>query len=216
MSSADLALARNLMVDGQLRPNRVSDRRILDAMRSLPRERYVPEARADFAYIDENIALGGGRFLLKPLVLARLIQLASPRAGEAALVVGSGPGYGAAILAACGVHVTALEEEPELLALARRNPDPNVTLVEGKLAHGCPGGAPYDLVVIEGGVRAIPEAIGAQVSANGRLVTVLVPEGAASVAVLAEPSTGGLRAQPEFDATAPLIPNLVPAPVFTF
>ena len=216
MSAADFALARNLMVDGQLRPTKVNDRRILDAMRSLPREAYVPEAAVNLAYIDEDLPLGGGRVLLKPLVLARLIQLARPRAGEAALVVGAGCGYGAAVLAACGVHVTALEEDALLVALARRNPDPNVKLVEGPLAQGFPDGAPFDLIIIEGGVREIPGPIGAQVSANGRLVTVVVRAGGTSVAVLAEPSTGGLRAQPAFDATAPLLPSLVPAPVFTF
>ncbi len=216
LSPADYALARNLMVDGQLRPSKVTDRRILDAMRTLPREAYVPAAMASLATIDDDIALGGGRVLLKPLVLARLIQLARPRAGEAALVVGAGCGYGSAILAACGVHVTALEEEPALLELARCHPSPLVTLVPGRLAHGCPASAPYDLVVIEGAVRAIPDAVARQVSANGRLVAILLPEGGTSVAVLAEPSTGGLRAQAEFDAAAPLLPSLLPNPVFTF
>ena len=216
MSPSDYALARNLMVDGQLRPSKVTDRRILDAMRTLPREAYVPAAMAGLAYIDDDIALGGGRVLLKPLVLARLIQLARPHAGEAALVVGSGCGYGAAILAACGVHVTALEEEPALLELAARHPSPLVSQVTGRLADGCAAGAPFDLVVIEGAVRAIPDGIGRQVSANGRLVAVLSPQGGISVAVLAEPSTGGLRAQAEFDAAAPLLPSLLPAPSFTF
>ncbi len=216
MSQADYALARNLMVDGQLRPSRVNDRRILDAMREIPRETYVPAELAPLAYIDDDIKLGAGRVLLKPLVLARLVQLARPRAGEAALVVGAGTGYGAAILAACGVHVTALEEDEALLALARRNPSALVGLVQGPLAKGCPDGAPFDLVVIEGAVREVPEAIARQVSANGRLVAILVPDGGTGVAVLAEPSTGGLRAQPEFDASAPLLPGLVSAPVFTF
>ncbi len=218
MSADETALARNLMVDGQLRPNRVNDRRILDAMRSLPRETFVPANLSALAYIDDNVRLGGGRVLLKPLVLARLLQLARPRAGEAALLVGCGSGYGAAVLAYCGVQVTALEEDPALLALARRaNLDAAaITLVEGRLADGVPGAAPFDLVVIEGAVREIPAAIGRQVSANGRLVTILAPQGSAGVAVLAEPSVGGLRAQAEFDASAPLLPGLAPPPGFTF
>lgn len=216
LSTGDSVLARNLMVDGQLRPSRVNDRRILDAMRSLPREAYLPAGMAGLAYIDDDVALGGGRVLLKPLILARLLQLARPRSGEAALVVGSGCGYGAAILAACGVQVTALEEDASLLDLARRNPQSLVNLVQGRLAEGCPAGAPFDLVVIEGAVREIPEAIGRQVSANGRLVAIVSPLGGSSVGVLAEPSTGGLRAQAEFDAAAPLLPSLMPAPGFTF
>ncbi len=216
-----LALARNLMVDGQLRPSGVADRRILDAMRRLPREAYLPEARRGMAYIDEHVPLTEGRVLLKPLVLARLIQLARPQAGEAALVVGSGCGYGAAVLAACGVHVTALEEDPDLLALSRRAPaDPestgSITFVEGTLADGYAAAAPYDLVVIEAAVREIPPAIGKLVSANGRLVSILCPAGGPGVAVLAEPSVGGLRARPAFDANAPLLPALLPAPSFSF
>jgi protein-L-isoaspartate(D-aspartate) O-methyltransferase len=214
-------LARNLMVDGQLRPSRVTDRRILDAMRRIPREAYLPSGLAGLAYIDDHVPLGGGRAMLKPLSLARLLQLARPTAGEAALIVGSGTGYGAAILAACGVHVTALESDPALRALARAAPvDPDrtgtVTLVEGPLADGHPAGAPYDLVVIEGAVRDIPDIIGAQVGAHGRLVAIVCAPGGAGTAVLAEPSVGGLRAQAAFDASAPLLAELVRAPAFTF
>lgn len=216
-----LALARNLMVDGQLRPSKVNDKRILDAMRRLPREAYVPEALRGMAYIDEHVPLGGGRALLKPLVMARLVQLARPRAGEAALVVGAGTGYGAALLRACGVHVTALEEDAALLAMARAAPADaeaagSVSFVEGRLSAGHAAGAPYDLVLIEGAVREIPAAIGAQVGAHGRLVCVLCQDGGTGVAVLAEPSVGGLRAQAEFDASAPFLPGLAGAAVFSF
>jgi protein-L-isoaspartate(D-aspartate) O-methyltransferase len=221
MSPGAIVLARNLMVDGQLRPSRVSDRRILDAMRRLPREDYVPASQRDRAYIDEHVPLGEGRVLLKPLVIARLIQLARPREGESVLVVGAGAGYGAGLLAACGAQVTALEEDKALLELARGVPaDPQATgslhWVEGKLAQGHEAGAPYDLVVIEGAVREIPEAVGRQVGVHGRLVCILCAKPGAGVAVLAEPSVGGLRAQAEFDANAPLLPALVPAPAFNF
>ncbi len=218
MSAADYKLARNLMVDGQLRPTRVSDRRILDAMRSIPRESYVPPNVAPLAYIDEDLPLGGGRVLLKPLVIARLLQLAKPRAGETALIVGSGTGYGAAVLAACGVHVTALEEDEKLLQIARVA-DPGhtgIAFVHGKLSEGYPASAPYDLVVIEGGVPSIPEAIGRQVAAGGRLVTIIVNGHAGGYAAIAEPSTGGLRAQAAFDATAKLLPGVAPSRGFTF
>ncbi len=218
---ADQALARNLMVDGQLRPTRVNDRRILDAMRRIPREAFLPPELAGLAYIDEDVKLGGGRVMLKPLVTARLIQLARPRAGEAALLVGSGAGYGAAILAACGVHVTALEEDPTLLALARAAPaDPEgggvLSIVEGRLAEGHVACAPYDLVIIEGAVHEIPPAIGRQVGAHGRLVAIVCPPAGTGVAVLAEPSVGGLRAHAQFDASAPYLPGLLPAPSFSF
>jgi protein-L-isoaspartate(D-aspartate) O-methyltransferase len=156
--------------------------------------------------------------MMKPLVLARLVQLASPRAGEAVLVVGAGSGYGTAVVAACGAQVTALEEDPALLALAEAalRGVAGVTLVRGPLTEGWPAGAPYDLVLIEGSVRALPERIGRQVAQTGRLVAVLAPEAGRSAAVLAEPSIGGLAVRPMFDAVAPKLPSLWPAPSFTF
>jgi protein-L-isoaspartate(D-aspartate) O-methyltransferase len=216
---SDLQTAHDLMVDGQLRPNRVRDRRILDTMRRLDRTRFVPPAQAPLAYIDANVPVSPGRFLLKPLVIARLLQLAAPVAGETALIVGAGTGYGAAVLAACGVHVTALEDDHALAAMSReavRDEAFPVSFVSGPLAEGWAERAPYDLVFIEGAVRAIPERIGRQVAASGRLVTVIAPEGAASYAVMAEPTVGGLAARPAFDAVAPLLPGLLPAPAFVF
>jgi protein-L-isoaspartate(D-aspartate) O-methyltransferase len=217
MPAADTTLARNLMVDGQLRPSRVSDRRILDAMRGLKRETYAPPHLAALAYIDQDLPLGGGRVMLKPLVIARLLQLAAPRAGETALIVGSGSGYSAAILAACGVHVTALEEDAALTEQARRlATGDGISFVQGRLAEGYAASAPYDLVVIEGAVPAIPDAIGSQVAEGGRLVAIIAAGGAAGYAAIAEPTTGGLRARAAFDASAPLLPGLAPAPGFTF
>jgi protein-L-isoaspartate(D-aspartate) O-methyltransferase len=217
----DFDEARRRMVDGQVRPNRVSDPRILDAMRSLRRERFVPEALAGLAYIDEDVRLGGGRVLLEPMVLARLVQAARPRPGERALVIAAGTGYGAAVLAACGAEVTALEEDEALLAIARRvlaEEAPTVQVMQGPLAAGWPNGTPWDIVMIEGAVRAIPPAIAAQVRAeSGRLVGVIAPPGGQAHAVLAEPSAPGqLRAVALFDCATPTIPALEPAPAFSF
>ncbi len=176
----DFTDARNRMVDSQIRPNKVTDPRILSAMRQLPRERFLPPELRTRAYVDEDVPLGGGRVLMEPLVIARLVQLLAPGAGERALVVGAGVGYGAALLAGCGVRVTALEEEPTLAELAKStlaDLAPGVSVVVGPLAAGWKSGAPYDLVLIEGAVADIPDAIAAQLRADtGRLVTVRVPK----------------------------------------
>jgi protein-L-isoaspartate(D-aspartate) O-methyltransferase len=212
------------MVDGQLRPNKVTDHRILDAMRTLPREIFVPPRQAPLAYIDDSVKLGDDRVLTKPLVLARLIQLARPQAGETALIVGSATGYAAAVLAHCGLHVFALEQQSGLTAIARSawksieaaEGAGTIAFIHGRLADGYAEAAPYDLVLIDGAVRDIPPVIARQVAATGRLVTVIAKQGAAGVAVLAEPSVGSLRAQPAFDANTPLLPELLPAPSFSF
>ena len=212
--------ARTRMVDSQIRPNRVSDPRILAAMRRLPRERFLPPGLAAQAYCDDGVPLGDGRVLTEPMAIARMIQLAAPVAGENALVVAAGTGYGAAVLAGCGVRVTALEEDARLAGLARAAlgaEAPGVTLVSGKLAAGWPAQAPYDLILIDGAVREIPPAIAAQLRpGTGRLVTVIRNASHIGQVVLAEPSTTGLRAQPAFDCATPLIPGLLPAPGFVF
>ena len=107
----DYADARKRMVDGQLRPNRVTDPRVLDAMRELPREDFLPPRPRARAYADEDVPLPGGRAMVAPMVIARLAQLAAVRPGDRALVVCAGTGYGAAVLARCGARVTALEAD---------------------------------------------------------------------------------------------------------
>lgn len=214
------AEARRRMVDSQIRPNRVIDPRIVAAMRRLPRERFLPAQLSALAYADEDVPLGHGRTMIQPMAIARLVQLAAPLQGERALVVAAGTGYGAALLAACGPRVTALEEDPVLLTIAKRaltNEAPEVTLVGGPLAAGWPGEAPYDIILLEGAVPAIPPAIAQQLRNNGgRLVTVISTDGRTSQAVLAEATSAGLRAQPMFDCAIPPLPALQPAPAFVF
>ncbi len=215
----DFADARNRMVDGQVRPNKVTDARILNAMRELPRERFVPPGMMARAYTDEDVPLGGGRALMEPMVLARLVQLARPRRGERALVVAAGPGYGAAVLAACGVSVVALESAEPLLALARSmlpTVAPGVEIVSGPLAEGWPAGAPYDMILIEGAVRDIPPALGPQLSRSGRIVTVRTGRGSTGKGVIAEPTPTGLHAQAMFECAVPLLADLLPRPGFVF
>ncbi len=216
----DFTDARNRMVDSQLRPNKVTDPRVLRAMRELPRERFLPARLRARAYVDEDVPLGGGRVLMEPLVIARLVQLAAPSAGERALVVGAGVGYGAALLARCGVRVIALEEDRGLAALAERmlaELAPGVGVVIGPLAAGWPQGTPYDIILIEGAVHDIPGALEGQLRADtGRLVTVRATIGSMGSAMLAEPTPLGLRAQPMFDCATPPLPSLLPKPAFTF
>ncbi|HYZ62140.1 MAG TPA: protein-L-isoaspartate O-methyltransferase [Acetobacteraceae bacterium] len=223
LPTLDYAAARDHMVDGQIRPNKVVDPRIIRAMRTLPRERFLPPALASQAYIDEDLPLPGGRNFMEPLVLARLVQLARIRQGERVLVVGAGAGYGAAVLASCGAIVTALEEDEALLAAARQvlpSVAPEVTIQPGPLQAGAPG--PWDAILIEGAVPEIPAPIGAQLEPHrGRLVTVLAQVEGLGQGVLAEPINPGdpspvLRAAPQFDCATPFLPQFRKRPGFTF
>jgi len=224
LATFDFTDARNRMVDSQVRPNQVSDPRIIAAMREIPRELFLPPKLRPVAYIDEDIPLGGGRYMMEPMAIARLVQLLAPSEGERALVVASGTGYGAALLAACGVRVIALDDDRALLDIARSALDavaPSVSLVSGPLDAGWPVGAPYDIILLEGAVQQIPPTLGAQLRADGgRLATVRrethLEAGSMGTALLAEPTPAGLSAQPVFDCATPLIPSLVKKPGFVF
>jgi protein-L-isoaspartate(D-aspartate) O-methyltransferase len=221
--------ARNRMVDSQIRPNKVSDPRILEAMRHLPRERFLPAALLALAYSDQNVPLGGGRVLLQPLPLARLVQTAAPVPGDKVLVVAAGGGYSAALFAALGCDVTALEEPGTLLDLARSALGavaPAVRVVSGPLAAGWPSGAPYDIILIDGAVPEVSANVAGQLNRQtGRLVTIVGPaagSGAAyltgrnGLAVQAEPTPAGVSLRALFDCLCPILPGFAPAPAFEF
>jgi protein-L-isoaspartate(D-aspartate) O-methyltransferase len=212
--------ARECMVNSQIRPNKVTDPRILSAMRRIPREFFLPANLRPLAYADEDIPLGNGRYMMEPMVLARLLQGALLVEHDRVLIVGAGPGYSAAVLAACGCRVTALEEDPALIALARAivpSEAPGVTLATGPLAAGWPANAPYDIILIEGAVPEVPPALIGQVhQETGRLLAVLRGEGRTTQAVIGEATAAGLRTYPIFDCGTPPIPSLGRAPVFEF
>jgi protein-L-isoaspartate(D-aspartate) O-methyltransferase len=209
--------ARAKMVDSQVRPNGVNDRRVIAAMRALPREDFAPAGA--LAYSDADIALGGGRYLLSPMVTARLAQLALAQNPAHLLVVGAGAGYLAAILGLSGPAVVALEDEERLTSGALAAHAPQVEAARGKLAAGWPSAGPFDLILIEGAVAAIPAQFAGQMAPDGRIVAVLAdgPEpGGLGRAVLAAASGGGFAVVKMFDCTARILPAFRPAPVFTF
>jgi len=215
----DFAVARQKMVDGQIRPNKVTDPRIIAAMREIPRERFLPDRLAALAYADEDVPLPGGRFLMEPMVLARLVQLLVLAEGSKVLVVGAGAGYGAALCARCGANVAALEDDPDLIARARAvlpQIAPGVTLVEGPLTAGWPAGAPYDAILVEGALPEVPEALSGQLAEGGRLATVIEGTSRMGRAVLGRRVAGSFSVLPQFDAATPALPAFAPAPAFTF
>jgi protein-L-isoaspartate(D-aspartate) O-methyltransferase len=216
----DFGAARLTMVESQLRPNKVTDQAVLDAFLAVPRERFVPPALAATAYVDDNLPLGGGRFLIEPMVLARLIQLAQIDPDDAVLEIGAGTGYGTAIAARLARRVVGVECDARLAvsAVARLAELGlgNADVVEGALAQGYPARAPYQVVLFEGRVGHIPDAIAAQVAEDGRVVAVVGDEDGMGRAVLMTRSNGVLSRRPVFDAGVPALPGLERAPSFVF
>ncbi len=214
------ATARACMVNSQVRPNKVSDPRIVGAMRRIRRERFLPATLRHLAYADEDIPLGAGRVMIEPMVLARMLQAAMPRANVRALIIGAGAGYGAAVLDGCGCKVFALEEDPELIRMARSvllQEAPGVTLLTGPLAQGWAAEAPFDLIIIEGAAPEIPAPLGTQLKPHtGRLIGLICDEDRTTHAVMGETTPAGLRTYPLFDCATPILPSLRKAPAFEF
>jgi protein-L-isoaspartate(D-aspartate) O-methyltransferase len=216
----DYQAARLAMVEGQLRTNKVTDEAVLDAFLAMPRERFVPPHLHGIAYVDEDIPLGGGRYLMEPMVLARLLQAAAVGQSDHVLAIGVATGYAAALLARMAASVIAVECEPRLIALARAQLAAlgvgNVTLIEAPLEEGHPAADAYDAILIDGAVAAVPDAISRQLAAGGRLVTVLKRGRGMTQAVLMTQYGGVLSYRPLFDAGTPLLPAFQPEPGFVF
>jgi protein-L-isoaspartate(D-aspartate) O-methyltransferase len=217
----DFALARRNMIDGQLRPNRVTNGLLLAAIADLPRERFLPAGLQSVAYADDDVPLGGGRFLMEPMVLARLIQNLQPAAGDKALVIGSGRGYGAALLSRLVKTVVAVESDREMASSAEQTTRTlkidNVQQVVGALEAGAPQAAPYELILIEGAVPEVPKTILDQLAEGGRLATVITSASAAlGVAHLVVKDGGVASGRPIFDAGTPALPGLALPQRFAF
>jgi protein-L-isoaspartate(D-aspartate) O-methyltransferase len=226
----DFELARATMVESQLRTDKVTDRRILSTFAALPRERFVPEGKRDLAYSDASLEVwpsidgAPARFLLPPVVLARLIQLAAVEEKDVVLDVGCATGYSTAVLARLASMVTAVEAEPELASAAREALQElgaaNATVIEGALARGVPESGPFDVILLNGSVPEVPETLLAQLKEGGRLCAVIAAgregrprQGKATLFVKVDGEASGL---PHFDANARLLPGFAPSPSFTF
>jgi protein-L-isoaspartate(D-aspartate) O-methyltransferase len=208
------------MIDNQLRPNKVGDQRVLEAFAAIRRELFVPEPLRSISYIDEDLPLGAGRYLMEPMVSARLLQAAAVERTDAALVVGAGTGYEAALLSMLARGVVALEEDAELARRCRSalvdHAIAAVAAVEGPLGQGCRARAPYDVILFGGAVAKVPSEIAAQLAEGGRIVAVVRPGGGIGRAVLTTRAGGVLARRDLFDAATPLLPGFQPKPAFVF
>ncbi len=212
--------ARVHMVESQLRPNKVTDERVIAAFIRTRRELFVPERLRGVAYVDDDLPLGGGRYMMKPMVAARLLQAAMVEAKDTALVVGAGVGYEAAVLALLARSVIALEENPELARIGRSalvdHRIASVSYVEAPLPLGHRQRSPYDLILFAGAVAEIPEEINGQLVEGGRIAVVLRPHECVGRATLITRAGGVLASCVIFDAATPLLPSFVAKPAFVF
>lgn len=216
MSDYDFEHMRRAMVASQLRTTGVADARVLAAVGEVPREEFVPDGRAPIAYADTSVPLGGGRELSPPMATARLLSEAGPRGHERAMVIGAATGYSAALLAKLCASVVAVEEDPALAGFARTAlAGTGVELVEGPLSAGHAAGGPYDLVLIDGAVEAVPDAIVAQVADGGVIAAAILDRGVTRLGV-GRKVAGAFGLNIFTDAAAAVLPGFARPRAFSF
>ena len=215
----DFAAARANMVENQLRPSNVDDRRILDAFLEVPRESFLPKRLRSVAYNDEDLDLGNGRHLIEPLVLGRMLQVSQPSIEEVALVVGCDTGYAAAILSKLVATVFLLAPDAEAAASIEAVLDEldcnNVVVQSARAAEGLPAQAPFNLILLAGSVPVMPPALIAQLDDRGRLVGVVQNERFGKLTLLTRVGDAHGITTP-FDAWIPPVTGLRPEESFVF
>jgi protein-L-isoaspartate(D-aspartate) O-methyltransferase len=221
--SSGFSTARQNMVDGQVRPSDVTDIRIIDAMIEVPREAFVPASQRAMAYLDLDLDVSEvastKRFLIKPVVIARMLQAAEITETDNVLVVGCASGYAAAVVAKLAAKVTATESDPALAAKAKdvlaQIGLANVTVQTAAAADGDAANAPYDVIVLDGATEVVPDRLYQQLKDGGRLVGVFATTKPPRAMIVTR-SHGDFGNRALFDAVVPVLPGLERLPAFVF
>jgi len=216
----DYTAARLNMVESQIRTNRVIDPAVTSALAQVPRELFVPKPMRGFAYVDDDLDVGGGRFIVEPLVLARLLIGAAIKPTDVVLNIGDATGYATAVISKVAQTVVTLECDGEWAGRATQALNDlgidNAAVVQGALEAGYPAQAPYDVILFSGAVTEVPSAICRQLADGGRLVSVVhtAPGVGKGTLIVRVGDTYGRRVL--FDAATPLLPGFQPKPKFVF
>jgi protein-L-isoaspartate(D-aspartate) O-methyltransferase len=212
--------ARLNMVNSQVRTNKVTDPELIAALGRLPRELFVDDRLEGVAYLDEDLPLGKGRFVMEPMVMARMIQALEIGIGDVVLEVGGGTGYAGAVMAQLASTVVLLEPDADFAGRATRTLSElaidNAVVVDGALAEGYASQGPYDAILLGGAVSAIPAALTAQLADGGRLCAVVADGTRPGTAVLATRHGGSVAQRELFDANVPVLPGFAAEPGFVF
>jgi protein-L-isoaspartate(D-aspartate) O-methyltransferase len=214
--------ARANMVDSQIHTMGVVSEPVLQAFRTLPREKFLPPEKRAVAYCDEDIALGADRWIMEPQVLARLVQGSEPKSGDVVMVVGAGCGYTAAVYSSLATTVIALDESGPLMEAANQVWQDlgliNIVSLEGDISSGSAIHSPYDLIFVNGAVATIPATLKAQMAIGGRLITVVreTASGSGRATLVLRTGEDSWSSRVLFDASIPYLPKMQPRNEFVF
>lgn len=207
------------MVNGQILTNKVTDDQLASALLQVPREDFVPKSMRSVAYLDEDIPIAEGRYLMEPMIFARMLEAVDIEPDMLVLDIGCGTGYSTAVMARLAASVVALEADPTIAgktdeALTVHGVD-NAAVITGDLAEGCPSQAPFDVIFVNGAVAFVPEAWKQQLADGGRMILVL-REGSVGRAMIFVRSGDAVSSRPLFDANLPMLTGFEPQRHFTF
>ncbi|VAV89289.1 Protein-L-isoaspartate O-methyltransferase [hydrothermal vent metagenome] len=204
----DFSIARQNMVESQIRPNGITDLSLISALGQVERENFSRDINRSIAYLDEDLPIGNGRFLLQPMVLGRLLQLAEIKPVDLVLDIGPGTGYSTAVIAQLAESVVGIEQDKELCEMAGETllelRVTNAAIICGEHVNGVPSEAPFDVIVINGQITEIPSSLLDQLADGGRLVAVLGPEKQGKI-TLVKKQGDKLSTWAAFDASAPFL-----------
>ncbi|UWP89846.1 protein-L-isoaspartate O-methyltransferase family protein [Aliiroseovarius crassostreae] len=204
----DFAARRTMMVDTQVRPSDVTKFPIIDAMLSVPREDFVPDAKREAAYMGENIDLGGGRVVLEPRTLAKMLDALDIQSDELVLDLGCGLGYSAAVLARLADFVVAVESDESMAADAQSKLSEfgadNVAVIQGEPSEGNAKNGPYDVIIVQGAVEQVPDALLEQLKDGGRMAAIFA-DGKLGTVRIGYKMDGSIVWRHAFNAGAPVV-----------
>jgi len=206
----DFTTRRRMMVDTQVRPSDVTKFPIIDAMLSVPRETFVPDAQREAAYAGENLDLGGGRMMLEPRTLAKMLEELDISGDELVMDIGCGYGYSTAVTARMAQAVVGVEEDEtmgaEAQALLSDVGADNAIVHAGALAEGAGEHGPYDVILVQGGIGELPQAVQSQLKDGGRIACIFM-DGALGVVRIGYKSGDTINWRFAFNAGAPVLPG---------
>jgi len=221
MNDMHFEALRKAMVDSQIRPNKVIDDRVIAAFMSVPRERFVSKNMQNLAYIDEDIHLSGGRFIVEAMVMARIIQTLALDASQSVMLIGAGTGYTAALISSLVESVIAIETRAQMVEKAQQAVTAldigNVAVIKARLQDGYASEAPYDAIIIEGAVEQMPQSLLDQLADGGRLAAIWRPDGTqAGEACIWHKTGDAVTRTALFTAQVPVLDEFRAKPKFSF